>query len=898
MVSPLTGSRRPGASRVTIIVIVAALLSISAVFGSSLAAYADGTAVSVTGPNLAWDEINNAPMTDLPTATVSQTENLVDQTVQVSWAHFSPSTNDPFSPTVPVQGIYYDDTDLYPVLVLQCRGTRPPNDLHSAHPSCYPTSAGRTDGPGGLGNAVYSVTNPDGSGQVSLHVENAQTNSVLGCDAKHACSIVVLPVFGGRQGPNDKINCNDHSMDYPTEANGYVSDAGITLASGALFGAACSWANRLVIPLHFAATPTNCPKASPAFSAAGSPMLSRAMQQWQAGWCHGSAALSFDYNSTNNEYQARSSFLSGGGALTSATDVALTTQPDDSGGRKHTYAPIANTDIAIAFVIDNPRTGRPIQDLTLSARLVAKLLTQSYSLRFTCPSDGDTTKQSTSCDPAVKGNPSSIFADPEFLALNPQITAGNYASQNLAAGDFLPTVVSGNSDLIWTLTSWVASDPDARAFLAGQSDPWGTHVNTYYRGSEYPTSQLRELDPGYVDPGAPAGNGTMQNSWQPVNGLDRVGQLLVGNSTSAISNDQSACSAQPCPFPRVIDQLGARALFAVVDQGTASAYEFPTARLINAAGRAVAPSTAGVSAALAHMRTNADGITQSANFASTDAAAYPLSVVDYAMLPTCGLTARTVTAVRSFLAHVSSSQTYGVEPGAIAPGYLGLSGRQLKQLASASGAVSSTKCHPTPITTTTKTHAAAAHPSSHTSQSLAPTTSQRNGSTSEPNSGVTPPTGAGGVSNPVPIAAHNTGVNTGSSTSLEGTSAPPASNQANQANQAQPANQAQQAQQAQQAHQTKQTQQTQQAQQAQQAQKQTQQTQQTPSSAVPTRLAAFGYKAAPETSATRFVLPGLLALGALLLLAGPGVFFAFTTGAAGVISARTRLLYAKIRRRR
>lgn len=896
MVSPSTGSRRLGASRVAVVVIVAILLSmvlsIAAIFGSS-PAYADGTAVSVTGSHPAWNELNGAPMSHLPTATVSQTENLVDQTVQVSWAHFSPSTNDPYSPTVPVQGIYYGDpgTDLYPVLVLQCRGVNPANDLNSTHPSCYKTAAGRTDGPGGLGNAVYSVTNPDGSGQVSLHVENAQTNSVLGCDATHACSVVVLPAFGGRQDPNAKINCNDHSLDYPTEANGYVSDAN-TLASDNMFGAACSWANRLVIPLHFATTPSNCPKASPAFSAAGSPMLSRAMQQWQAGWCHGSSALSFDYNSTSNEYQARSSFLNGGGALTSATDVALTTQPGNSSGRKYTYAPIANTDIAVAFVIDNPRTGRIIPDLTLSARLVAKMLTQSYSLQFACTSGGSTTKQSTTCDPAVKGNPSSIFTDPEFVALNPQIKAGDYPSQNLTAGDFLPTVVSGNSDLIWTLTSWIASNPDARAFLAGRSDPWGTHVNTYYRGgSEYPTSQLRELDPGFVDPAAPAGNGTMQNSWQPVNGLDRVGQLLVGNSTSALSNVQNQCGAPPCSFPRVIDQLGARALFAVLDQGTASAYNFPTARLVNAAGRAVAPTTAAVAAGLSSMKTNPDGITQTANFTSAKAAAYPLSVVDYAMLPTCGVARSTAAAIANFLHHVSTSQTSGVRPGTIAPGYLRLSRHQLAQLAAASAAVSSTRCDRGVPQTPRKTTSAADHPSRPAAPTFGAIGHQSsNGTPSGVHAQNAPAPGIGGQGNPQAVhpqpnsnstgtgtgTGPGTGTGTGAGTgtgiapgsgvgkgaglrtgSTAATGAPARANAASNSDAAGPS----------------------------------------PTTSPATRLAAYGYKPASGAMATRYLLPGLLVLGALLLLVGPGVFLAFTSGAVAVVRVRARAAYRSLRRR-
>ena len=224
----------------------------------------------------------------------------------------------------------------------------------------------------------------------------------------------------------------------------------------------------------------------------------------------------------------------------------------------------------------------------------------------------------------------------------------------------------------------------------------------------------------------------MQNAWQPVSGLDRVGQILVGNSTSSLSNVQSQCAAPPCSFPRVIDQLGARALFAVLDQGTASAYDFPTAHLVNAAGHAVAPTTDGVSAGLSSMTTNADGITQTSNFASTNSAAYPLSVVDYAMVPTCGVSASTATGIQNFLSHVESSQTYGVEPGTIAPGYLALTSHQLGQLTAASSAVSSAACAPRPLRRRRRRRPRLASSSSHSATPTSSATEPAAGAPSGP----------------------------------------------------------------------------------------------------------------------------------------------------------------------
>ena len=85
----------------------------------------------------------------------------------------------------------------------------------------------------------------------------------------------------------------------------------------------------------------------------------------------------------------------------------------------------------------------------MDARLVAKLITQSYSLAFDCSQATDKTKQGPACDPAVRGNPSDIFDDPEFHKLNPQYPRSDFPPVSaLNRGQFLPLVVAGESDLV------------------------------------------------------------------------------------------------------------------------------------------------------------------------------------------------------------------------------------------------------------------------------------------------------------------------------------------------------------------------------------------------------------------------------------------------------------------
>jgi hypothetical protein len=149
----------------------------------------------------------------------------------------------------------------------------------------------------------------------------------------------------------------------------------------------------------------------------------------------------------------------------------------------------------------------------------------------------------------------------------------------------------------------------------------------------------------------------------------------------------------PCVYQRFgSEPPGKRALFAVVGLVDAAADRLPTARLINAAGNPAAPNSAGLRTALSQMSTDKNGITQSMNFAAKGTAEYPLTTVDYAMVPTCGLPARKATAIREFLHLVSRSQHIGLLPGQLAPGDLPLTGRQLAQTKRAASAVSTKSC--------------------------------------------------------------------------------------------------------------------------------------------------------------------------------------------------------------
>jgi len=611
--------------------------------------------MTVQGKCLLWDPVNLAPLPNVPTVTVNQTRDLVNQMVHVSWTGFTPSGAQiiPYSAT---------NTD-YPVMVAECKGTAPTNPGQ-----CYGATNGgvrRSFDTFGPDNTVFTTTAGDGTGAADIPVLTTRENPDLGCDQNHPCSLVVVPSQGGDPylTADGSMDCKDHTAD--TFQSGGATDIGqhgfsaLTSDPGIANGL-CSWADRIVVPLKFAPAPASCPFRSFSFTAVGSPMLARAMDRWRPGLCTGAASLNVGYDSSVNEPLARDDFLSG------SDDVGLTTRPVvGTGIHPYTYAPVAASGVAIAYWVDNPSTAQPITNLKLTPRLVAKLLTTSYSFGGAACQPGQPPSQPTStsngCDGSVRGNPNTLFDDPEFQRLNPGVADPIAAG----AGYQVPTVLSGNSDMTYEVTRWIAANPDASAFLAGQPDPWGTHVNSAYLGLQYPQDVFSPMDQylpiayeyNPVFPPSQAASLYQANNWDP------------GIQWQLTPNPPGPPVHQKDP----IQLQGQRMLFAIVDQADAAAFNFPVAKILNHAGAYVAPTAASMTAAIRDMTTNPDGITRATNETSTDKSAYPLTMVQYAMVPTGGIAKAKAAKIAQFLDFAAGGgQVNGTSPGQLPDGYLPL----------------------------------------------------------------------------------------------------------------------------------------------------------------------------------------------------------------------------------
>ena len=555
------------------------------------------------------------------TVTVSKTSDLGNEAVTVSWSGFTPSS------ALQLQngGDTYDTSTLNPVRVYQCRGTAPvsssdcygspgfrgvPASGADAGVPAVPgfTYAGQRDPyantPDGPSNWQDIATAPDGTGQVTLQLFTRREAPSLGCDQTSPCSLVVLPNYGRDTGA------------------GAVEDE---------LDAPWAWARRTVVPLTFLALDDNCPLGGKPLGVEGSPSAARALASWRGAACTArTGPVAIDYTAIG-EPQSREDVTSG------LSDVALVSRPlpVDSRPAHHLgYASIAVSAVAIAFQVDD-LNGRPVEHLNLDARLVAKLITASYRIAD---------------DPGVVGNPTSLFRDPEFRALNPGVAwpGGSPGNHVLLLGDL--------SDATWTLTRWIDADTTARAFLDGTPDPYGMHVNLAYRHLALPVSTFPLLD------------AAQQDSFQPVQGLDHVArQLSLSQFPGALTSYENGLAVVTKPSRQ---PAGRRETLGIIDTADAAAFRIPTASLLNSAGRFVAPDPAGLSAAAASLTVAPDGSIAPLTLAATAKAGYPLLLPVQAVVPT-DQTGAVRTSVLRFLDFVlGPGQVQGDLQGQLPDGYL------------------------------------------------------------------------------------------------------------------------------------------------------------------------------------------------------------------------------------
>jgi hypothetical protein len=625
-----------------------------------------------------------------------------------------------------------------------------------------PESA-NVDGSALPSNTTYGVTAGDGRGQTGFDIWTDESNASLGCSSTVRCSLVAVPVLGlscdveaSALPPADRPTVDDAAAAEKacTASGAYAPGEGASAnasrqelaVTGSLWWAASNWRNRVSVPLTFAPSASVCDVVSSTspVDLYGTELLTQATQRWAPAFCTDPKLFRFRHVHTG-EPEART-ILRGG-----SIDAALVTSVGDPAyGRPVVQAPVAVTGFSVGYAID-AADGTRYHNLHLTPRLLAKLITQSY------PAILDV--QHTYA--ALSHNPLNISLDPEFHALNPQVTQGVAASE--AASTLVLT--SSDSDVIWALTAYIDSDPEARAWLSGAADPWGMVVNPNYKGITLPVTSwpLRDtFQPTALYQGGQ--NDCLLHN--PVPYLPLVAapvahfaditqalQFSLSNSTTVCKQQADGVSEGERLVPLGRQRAGFRFMIGVLPLADADRYGVDSAalqtRVASGAGTAFtsAEGRAFVVPSLSSLRRAAsllipDAAVGAWRFPYGDlgtpagSSAYPGLEVVYAAVPTTGLPATSASQLASFIRRViATGQAPGLDNGQLPQGYLPLSsanglGALVAYSARAANAIAGQTGHLPSLTQPDATPTPTLSPTPSPSRSRVPVTGPAAGSSS------------------------------------------------------------------------------------------------------------------------------------------------------------------------
>lgn len=706
-----------GLSGIAVGLVVWVLLTAGSVVAPAQSAGAvDGSAQTVTARQQDPDA-ENAPFPDLE-VTVSQTEDLVQQGIKVSWTGASLSVpgsssnggrdflqifqcwgDDPADTDRPDRttcqyggvGTYGATRDAsrryeFEAIPEQDRAYSAPRA--SAFESAYTSIPFRarngevvsslTEGPGGTtvrdttidinNNQFFNVNSTnevpwagsgaDGSGSVSFEVQTTMQSPGLGCGDPvevagqvrgASCWLVILP-------------------------RGSADNGSASINQSGLFWE--SWQHALAVRIGFAPVGARCPVGAAERQIAGSEVASLAVQSWQPVVCQRSGGAVFSHlTSAESDAVAAAS-------TTNDAPLALTTYPQEEASDL-VYAPVALSGVVITFSVDrNPNpfqtlpdgaegTARlPFDEIKLTPRLLAKLLTNSYW--GSLPPEVDRSH----LDP---DNPENVTMDKEFLAVN-SAEWGDQLLINPALADVL--MPQGRSDAARAVWAYIMSDPEAADFMAGKADPNGMTVNPWYAtdaaknpsGTAFTAARdnFPKADPAEVT--RPSQDPINVVTWRSyVNDLDAAAYLTLRGDGQVIGDWDP--NSTPPKYRKAGRSLpGFQRVLGISDAAAASRYEVRVASLRNAAGAYVQPTESALLAAAAAMQpvgstgvVRYDGASTAAKGAAT---AYPLAVPVYAAASPSKLGAELRADYAEFIRYAAGAgQVSGVALGELPAGY-------------------------------------------------------------------------------------------------------------------------------------------------------------------------------------------------------------------------------------
>jgi hypothetical protein len=509
---------------------------------------------------------------------------------------------------------------------------------------------------------LAAFTDTDGTGSVQFEVRSDTENESLGCSHEVECSIVVVPIVG--------LSCDQPAVPattaddacrrggrFPPGSSNFASEGADQAVSPALWWSASNWRNRFSIPITFGLPPDACEILDdrPATGFYGSELMAQAALQWSPAYCLDKKRFKFQLNQMSDE--AGWNLMEGGDGVA----ALVSSEHDVRGTDPVGYAPTAVTGFSIGYVIDKPDNKGEYTDLQLNARLLAKLLTQSYL--------GSDLGRG---HPGIGDNPLGIMNDPEFTKLNPHLSQ---TSQE--AGAALLSL-STSSDVVEQLTEYIAEDQDAVDFINGKPDPWGMKVNPSYKKITIPTAEWPLLDtyvPETENACRDANPGVYFTQLAaPVTTLRKIAEALL----DAWPNVQTRCdfdqSTQLYKTGRIDRQpFGARFMLGIVSLGDAARYGLRSAALETRDGKFVGPDDESLGAAvrLAERGDDLKPFAIDQHAVRKDGHAYPGTMIVYTASRLANLAQDDADKVAQFIkVSTSEGQVLGGGNGELPAGYL------------------------------------------------------------------------------------------------------------------------------------------------------------------------------------------------------------------------------------
>ena len=677
-----------GVAGVTLLASVALLAVPAAAAPKDVKPRLEGSAVTKSG---------EGPFKDLK-VTVSQTRNLVNQVIRVSWEG-GKSTKPDFG----LVGVNY-------IQIMQCWGGTaedgPPREqcVYGAQKasnggqntnSRQMTTAGVIDpledkydeyksdglshipfvswtGKTTTGNrseffdrytsneSNHNRIRADGTGEDFFEVQTGVESPGLGCGQSRdgespLCWLVVIP-----RGDTE-VDGTKRGLTY-TEG----LDTSPLLTS--------NWQSRIVFPLEFQPVGAACSITGSETPLLGTDRVIEAISRWQPAWC-ASDLGNFSFT-VLSDLEAREKLKTEQPGL-SFVGYGV---PEAEAPRPIVYAPVALSGLTIAFNVESQsstlapeeirlRDGERLRDIKMTPRLLAKLLTQSY--RYDAVPVPD----------KVEKNPFDLTQDPDFLKINPQFDGRKFPG----LGHIVTTL--GETDSARLVWDWIWSDTEAREWVKGKADPWGMVINPAYKRQTYPRSDFPRTDNTCI---------TYSDRNVPVCTFDLfpfAGDLYAA-ARAASRGDTMATGAydptgQPPGYKKSPPQEpGRRAMVVISDSPLTTRFSLTPALLRNADGEFVGPTTEAIRAAAAKAKpTGVAGVRQPDPGAKV-AGAYPLTSFTYAATAPGALTQESASAYAGALEYIAGAgQVLGDSAGQLPLGYAPLTEEERAETRAAAEAI-------------------------------------------------------------------------------------------------------------------------------------------------------------------------------------------------------------------